>query len=464
MVAASSLLRKKGGIVPAMGNAGPAYHFAVQGGIPLKGEVQTQSAKNAAVAVLAASLLNTEPTVLTSVPRIEEVRRLCEVAQSLGWSVSWKEEQQETRLHILPPAHLRLEQIDAESARKTRSAFLFLPALLARHPQVSFPLPGGCRLGDRSLLPHLVMLEAFGVRTEVREEVILADATQLHAADVVLLESGDTVTEHALLIAALADGVSTIRYASANYMVTELARFLQTLGVRIEGVGTTTLRVEGVGGLLHLPVSHAIGEDPTDAMFFIAAALVTNGDILIRNAPLRYLEVELAFLHLMGAEVAPVGQVRLSRNGITEVSDVRVRPGSLIAPPLKIHPRPYPGLNIDNLPFFAVIATQAEGETLLHDWVYEKRAIYYTELERLGASTLLLDPHRILIKGPTVLKPAELVAPPALRPASILLIAMLGAQGRSQLRHVYAIKRGYEALAERLRLLGADVQLDREEQ
>jgi UDP-N-acetylglucosamine 1-carboxyvinyltransferase len=142
---------------------------------------------------------------------------------------------------------------------------------------------------------------------------------------------------------------------------------------------------------------------------------------------------------------------------VTKLVDLTTKPSTLKALHEKIHPAVYPGLNIDNLPFFAVIATQAEGQTLIHDWVYEKRAIYFTELDKLGAETVLADPHRIYITGPTPLKAAELICPPALRPATILLIAMLGAKGHSILRNIYSINRGYEKLIERLTSLGAKV-------
>ena len=149
---------------------------------------------------------------------------------------------------------------------------------------------------------------------------------------------------------------------------------------------------------------------------------------------------------------------RVSENGITKLADISIKPSTLVAFPEKIHARPYPGLNIDNLPFFAVIATQAKGTTLIHDWVYEKRAIYYTDLDRLGAHTSLHDPHRISIEGPTRLKAAEVICPPALRPATIILVAMLGAKGRSLLRNVYSINRGYEDIVSRLQQLGASIE------
>jgi UDP-N-acetylglucosamine 1-carboxyvinyltransferase len=149
---------------------------------------------------------------------------------------------------------------------------------------------------------------------------------------------------------------------------------------------------------------------------------------------------------------------RSSENGITKLVDISIKPSELVAFPEKIHARPYPGLNIDNLPFFAVIATQAQGTTLIHDWVYEKRAIYYTELDRLGATTILHDPHRISIEGPVKLRPAEVICPPALRPATIILVGMLAAKGRSTLRNVYSINRGYEDIVLRLQALGASIE------
>jgi UDP-N-acetylglucosamine 1-carboxyvinyltransferase len=166
--------------------------------------------------------------------------------------------------------------------------------------------------------------------------------------------------------------------------------------------------------------------------------------------------VELSILQKMGLRFT-TSDAGVSENGITKLVDISISVSKLTAFPEKIHARPYPGLNIDNLPFFAVIATRAQGTTFIHDWVYEKRAIYYTELDRLGAETFLLDPHRIQITGPRRLRGAELVCPPALRPATILLIGMLSASGHSTLRNVYSINRGYEDLVSRLTALGAEI-------
>jgi UDP-N-acetylglucosamine 1-carboxyvinyltransferase len=191
-------------------------------------------------------------------------------------------------------------------------------------------------------------------------------------------------------------------------------------------------------------------------MFFLAAAILTNSSITITRCPIDFLELELLKLEKMGFKYS-LSKRYLSENGLTKLVDIKTKPSKLVSLHEKIYARPYPGLNIDNLPFFAVIATQAEGQTLIHDWVYEKRALYFTELDKLGAETVLADPHRIYITGPTKLRATELICPPALRPATILLIAMLGAEGRSVLRNIYSINRGYENLVERLTTLGADV-------
>jgi UDP-N-acetylglucosamine 1-carboxyvinyltransferase len=191
-------------------------------------------------------------------------------------------------------------------------------------------------------------------------------------------------------------------------------------------------------------------------MFFIAAAITTNSAITITRCPIEFLELELLVLEKMGLDYTK-SKPYLGANGQVKLVDLKIKPSKLHASPEKVHSRPYPGLNADNLPFFAVIATQAEGQTLIHDWMYEKRAIYFTELEKLGADTVLADPHRIYITGPTSLRAAELVCPPALRPATILLIAMLGASGRSVLRNIYSINRGYENLVARLQSLGANI-------
>lgn len=426
-------------------------NFRVVGGTPLSGTIRTNRSKNGAVALLAASLLNKGTTTLKNVPKIEEVNRLLEVLESIGMDI-----RRDGRDIVLLPREISLDAINREAATKTRSILMFIGPLLHLFPTFSLPQSGGCNFGTRTVRPHLWALEKFGVSIEAETDNFAISHDGLSPAEVVMFESSDTGTINALLAAAKIPGTSVIKYASANYQVQEVCGFLRALGVGIEGIGTTTLTVTGMHDI-EKDISYSVAEDPTDAMFFIAAGIVTGSTLIVERAPIEFLEIELAILEKMGLSYA-LESAGASENGITKLADIHLKPSTLRAFPEKIHARPYPGLNIDNLPFFAVIATRTEGTTLLHDWTFEKRAIYYTELDRLGAETHLMDPHRIQIHGSSHLRGAEVICPPALRPATILLIAMLAAEGTSMLRNIYSINRGYEDLVSRLQSIGASIE------
>lgn len=429
-----------------------SMNLEIRGGKKLAGTIQTNTSKNGAVVLLCAALLNKGTTTLRHVPRIEEVHRLIEVLESIGVKVDWHG----CDITITPPKKFKLQQIDKEAARKTRSIVMFIGPLIRHLTSFSLPQSGGCKLGSRTVRPHFYALENFGVYIETTEDAFKVTATPKCPKEIILYESGDTVTENAIMAAALAPCQTTLKYASANYMVQELAAFLEVCGVQIDGVGTTTMTVHGVSEI-DKDVEYTLSEDPTDTMFFLATALSTHSPLTITRCPIDFLELELLKLEKMGANITQSKEY-LSHNGKTRLVDLTIKPSKLTALHEKIYARPYPGLNIDNLPFFAVIATQTEGQTLIHDWVYEKRAIYFTELDKLGAETVLADPHRIYINGPTPLRANELICPPALRPATILLIGMLAAEGTSVLRNIYSINRGYENLVERLQSLGAEVE------
>ena len=426
-------------------------NLQIEGGHKLSGTVVTNTSKNGAVVLLCAALLNKGKTTIHKMPRIEEVYRLTEVLESIGVKIEWTG----STLTLTPPKKYDLKNIDEASAKRTRSIVMFIGPLIHHLTQFSLPQSGGCKLGSRTVRPHFFALEHFGVDIKVTEEAYEVSYQAKQPKEIILYESGDTVTENALLGAALSPGATTIKYCSANYMVQELCTFLEAVGVQIDGIGTTTLTIHGIKEI-NQNVEYTLSEDPTDSMFFLAAAIVTHSKITIERCPIEFLELELLVLEKMGLKYKK-SKVYMSTNGRTKLVDLTVMPSKLNASLEKIHSRPYPGINADNLPFFAVIATQANGQTLIHDWMYEKRAIYFTELDKLGAETVLADPHRIYITGPTPLTGSELVCPPALRPATILLIGMLGAKGDSILRNIYSINRGYEKLVERLTELGAEV-------
>lgn len=427
-------------------------NFSIDGGVKLSGTISTNTAKNSAVSLLCASLLNTGKTVLEKMPRIEEVNRIIEVLESIGVHAAWNK----NTLTLERPEKLRFEKLDVAAAMRTRSVIMLIGPLIHEMKSFEIPQTGGCRLGSRTVRPHFFALEKLGVKIKTAESAYRISLSSLKKnREIVLYETGDTVTENILMAAARVDGTTTIKFASANYMVQDLCRFLIALGVKIEGVGTSTLVVRGIPRI-NASIRFAPGEDPIESMLFLSIAATTNSSIVITRCPIDFLELELLKLEKMGFKYRILKRY-VSENGHTNLVDIKTSPSKLVALEEKIEARPFPGLNIDNLPFFVPIAAAAKGQTLIHDWVYENRAIYYMELTKLGADMVLADPHRVYINGPAKFRPAEIVCPPALRPAAIILIAMLAAPGHSVLRNVYSINRGYEDLANRLRKLGAKI-------
>lgn len=439
---------------PLISISGGAVNLRVEGGNELRGEVSIKSSKNATVALLCASLLNKGTTRLKNVPKIEEVNRIIEVLKSIGVAVKWIG----SDLEIKPPEKLNLLSIDKAAARRTRSVVMLMGPLMHRFDRFDIPYAGGCELGKRTVLPHLYALEEFGVDVFTKSGHYHVNVNRkLPKRPVVLYESGDTTTENILMAAAGFEGETVIKMASANYMVQDLCFFLKRLGVKIDGIGTSTLRVRGVKSIKK-NVSYSPSEDPVEAMTFLAAAITTNSSITIKRAPIEFLELELLKLEKMGVSFTQ-SKTYKADNGQTDLVDITVHKhnGNLVAPEEKVYGRPFPGVNIDHLPYFVPIAALAEGRTLIHDWVYEDRALMFTEMKKVGVKLQLADPHRVFIDGPTKFKPADIVAPSGIRPAVIILIGMLAAPGTSMLRNVYTINRGYEDLAERLNSLGAQI-------
>ncbi|APX02891.1 UDP-N-acetylglucosamine 1-carboxyvinyltransferase [Arthrobacter sp. QXT-31] len=430
-------------------------HLRVLGGRPLSGAVDVNSSKNASVALLCASLLNRGTTTLRKIARIEEVNRIVELLTSIGVKCRWLNSND---LQIRRPAVLDLASMDTEAARRTRSVIMLLGPLLDESTSYRLPYAGGCDLGTRTVEPHMQALKEFGLRVEAHAGSYLVEGPEPDLLDrsFVLTERGDTVTENAIMAAAQREGTTTIRNASSNYMVQDLCFYLQTLNIDVTGIGSTTLTIRG-RSRIDVDVEYWPSEDPIEAMSLLTAGIVTNSEVTIRRVPIEFMEIELSTLEHMGFKYDKSNEYT-AKNGRTRLVDITTLPSRLRAAADKIHPMPFPGLNIDNLPFFAVIAACAEGATLIHDWVYENRAIYLTELNRLGAGVRLLDPHRIDVTGPTKWRSAEIGCPPALRPAACLLLAMLAAKGTSELRNIYVIERGYEDLAERLNTIGAAIE------
>lgn len=435
-----------------------AVNLRIEGGHELKGEIKLKTSKNAAVGLLCASLMNHGTTKFLNFPRIEEVYRIIEVLESIGIQARWFNG---NNLELKYPANgLNLEKIDVDAARKTRSVLMMMGTLMHDYKEFKIPYAGGCKLGTRTVAPHLYALNSFGVDIKATKGFYRVDVNKTAPKEVVLYEAGDTVTEQALFAAARTEGETIISFGTVNYMVQDVAFFLQKLGAKIEFGKGATIKVTGVTGKIKKNVTYSPAEDPIEAMFFTAAAVTTNSAITIRRVPIEFMTLELLKLKTMGLKFETSTPYHAD-NGKTKLVDLQIHKhnGELKALSDKIHSSAYPGLNADNLPYFVPVAGVCKGRTLIHDWMYENRAIYYTEMAKVGMQVELADPHRLYIQGPTKFNRADVVCPPALRPASLLLIGMLAAEGISTLRNIYTIERGYEDLAERLNSLGARIQV-----
>lgn len=432
----------------------------IDGGSKLQGEIAVNTSKNASVSLLCACLLNRGKTTIRRIAKIEEVNRIIEVLESIGVKIKWLNQED---IEVSVPSRLKLDNINIEAAKKTRSILMLLGPLSHQYNNFKLPFAGGCSLGSRTVSPHLIGLSEFGVNVSIpayADYYKVKTELKCPDQDIILLERGDTVTENIIMAAALSECDVTIRNASPNYMVQDLCFFLQKLGVKIEGIGTTVLKIKGRKNISQ-NVEYSVSEDPIEAMSFIAASIITNSDITIKRAPIEFLELELATLRQMGL-IYGLSPEYKAANGHTRLVDIKLAQSSLEAPTDKIAALPFPGINQDNLPFFGLIATASKGRTLIHDWAFENRAIYLTELNKLNANVELVDPHRVYITGKTNWRAADVIAPPALRPSVVILLAMLAAPGTSTLRDVYNINRGYQDFYNRLNSLGAKITTFRE--
>ena len=407
--------------------AAKSVNLRIEGGKELSGSIELKSSKNACVALLCASLLNKGTTRLKNVVRIEEINRLIEVMQSIGVKVRWSGND----LEIKPPAKFDMDNLNKASARRTRAAFMFTGSLIHHLKEFRMPHAGGCELGKRTVLPHIYALERLGVNIDVKNRYYdIKVKKRIPKFPIVMYESGDTATENLIIAAAGTPGKTVIKKASANYMVQDICFFLQKLGVKIDGIGSSHLVIHGLKKLPKKSITYYPAEDPVEAMTFVAAAVTTNSEITIKRLPVDFMELEILKLEKMGVKFKRTEYYK-ARNGYTDLTDLTVHKHDfeLKPPEEKLYGRPYPGLNIDNLPYFVPICAVAKGRSLIHDWVYEERALMFMELKKIGVDMTLADTHRVFINGPTKWKATDMVCPAGLRPAVLILIGMLAADG-----------------------------------
>jgi UDP-N-acetylglucosamine 1-carboxyvinyltransferase len=428
--------------------------FEINGGKKLSGTINTGYSKNGSVGLLCASIINRGTTILHGIARIEEVYRIIEIMESIGVQVEWIGS---NSVEINPPKEFNVKKLNRESAEKTRSILMFIGPLAHFLPSFYIPHAEGCHLGKRTIAAHRYALEELGVKIEVTQDRYEIKTKKLTPGNIVMYEAGDTPIENVLTAAALIPGKTVVKFTSSNYQVQEVCFFLEKCGVKVDGIGTSTLVIHGVKSI-NKKITYYNSEDPIESMTFIAAAIATDSTLTISRCPIDFLQLELYKLSKMGLKYK-ISKEYKAENKKTALVDITIFPSKFKALEDKIHANPYPGINMDNLPYFVIPAIKAKGQTLIHDWTYENRAIYLTELNRMGANINLADPHRLYVEGGTKLKSAQLVCPPALRPSMVILIAMLSAPGTSILRNVYMINRGYEEIAKRLNSVGADIKI-----
>lgn len=420
--------------------------FVIQGGLRLSGEIEVAGNKNAALPMLAATLLSDEPVTLTNVPQIRDAGTMRDALADLGASVSAPR-----RGEVTVTAHnISKTSPSVEICQKMRASFVLAGPLLARLGHVDLPAPGGDKIGRRPVDTHINAFRELGAHVEVRpDRYVMRAPSGLVGADIFLEEMSVMATENVVMAASLAKGTTIVRNAASEPHVQDLCRMIVAMGGRIEGIGTNVLQIEGVSKL-HGGTA-AVGPDYLEVGSFIALAAVTGGDLLIRNArPEEHRTTASAY-----GKLGVRWEVRGNDIFVPRDQELVAVEGLHGAPP-RIHDAPWPGFPADLTSIALVLATQARGTTLIHEWMYESRLYWVDRLISMGARVIVCDPHRAVVTGPSKLYP-QVVSSPDIRAGMALLIAALVADGKSTIHNAQQIDRGYERIEERLRAIGAQI-------
>jgi len=421
------------------------HRFRVTGGVPLKGAVSPAGNKNAALPMLAATVLADSPCEVVNVPRIRDVIAFLDLLESIGASVEWIEDNTVT----VDPAGLSGVRLDPELCAQIRASILLAGPLLAKFGHVTLPPPGGDVIGRRRLDTHFQSLEALGAEVTIGGEFRL-DAKRLSGSDVFLDEPSVTGTENALMAACLSEGRTVLRNAASEPHVQDLARALNAMGANIQGIGTGILTIEGVEGLKGARVE--VGPDHIEVGSFIGLAAVTDGDLEVVGVRPEDLRNILLTFNRLGVEPVLQGD----RLRIASSQERRIRPDSGGHVP-KIEDGPWPAFPADLISIVIVAATQCDGMVLVFEKMFESRLFFVDKLVGLGARLVLCDPHRVVVSGPSRLRGGT-VESPDIRAGMAILLAAMAAEGESVIHNVGQIDRGYERIDERLRSLGAQIE------
>ncbi len=410
----------------------------IEGGHRLEGQVSVEGNKNAALPLLAASLLTEEECVITNVPRIGDVEVMARLLLDVGAEVDGIGS---TTLRIRTP-RLTTHAPDRSLVQRLRGSVLLLGPLLARLGKAHIAPPGGDFPARRTISTHLEALFRMGARHGAGPDHVLEAPGGLTAASMYLYEASVTGTETALLAAALAGGTTEIRHAATEPHVVELCEFLRKMGADVLGEGSSCIRITG-SHKLH-GAEHRLGGDYIEAGSWAVVGAITGGEVAIEGARHQDIEVVAAVLKRMNIECG-------MRDGIFEVKPSRPRAVRRITTGL------WPAFPSDLVSLVTVLATQAEGRTLVHDWMYELRLFALEQMSGMGADLFLADAHRIIVTGPTRLRGGRVLDSRDLRSGMSLIAAGLAADGQSRVAPLETVERGYSQLVERLQSLGAKV-------
>lgn len=415
--------------------------FEIEGGKKLKGELRVAGSKNAALAILPACLLTDEPCIIKNVPLLTDVLVMIDLIKSLGVEVEWLDEK---------TVRIQAKNLDSNAdtvlVRKIRASILIAGPILARLGELKIAKPGGCHIGVRGLDAHFEGFRDLGIelieeRSE-KEKYYLKTPAELKPTAIYLNEFSVTATENLLMLLASINGKSEIHLAAAEPHVQELGEVLIKMGAEIEGLGTHTIKIKGAKKLKG--IEHTIGADYIEAGTFFSLAATTKSNLKILNVPVAYLEMVFRNLKKIGISYKIEGDVVFIEG---EKSSLKAA---------KIQTLPYPGFPTDLQAPFAALMTQAEGQSLIFDTLFEGRFKYVEELTQMGAKIFVCDPHRIVVSGPTPLYGTKIKSFD-LRAGATLIIAALAASGKSEVYGIEQVDRGYEKIEERLQSIGASI-------
>jgi UDP-N-acetylglucosamine 1-carboxyvinyltransferase len=411
--------------------------IVIKGGQRLKGEVRVSGAKNAALPILASSILSGGTSTFHNVPKLMDIRTMGRLLSRMGAVV--EPDKSGYSLKVTTEAMNGFEA-PYDLVKTMRASVLVLGPLVARHGQATVSLPGGCAIGARPIDQHLKGLEAMGAKITLAHGNVIAKAKRLHGAQIVCDVPTVTGTENLMMAATLAKGRTTIENAAREPEVEELATLLNKMGARVSGAGTSVISIEGVDELY--PIEHAILPDRIEAGTFMVAAAVTRGDVLLRDCHPQHLDAVIVKLRSAGAEV------------VAEAGGLRVR-GRAEIDPVDITTQPYPGFPTDMQAQFMVLALRARGQSVITETIFENRYMHVQELARMGAD-IHVDGRTAVIRGVRKLTGAKVMASD-LRASAALILAGLVADGTTEVLRVYHLDRGYERIEKKLARLGANV-------